>query len=124
MVSPEAEVGTKMGQAATMMRNLKNGVNFEAKKALGYNRTKRMNEIHNEFYINKAQNIEGFNGSQGYIDYTPLIIRSKTNFTEAEAKRIEWDPSTGRATLDGEYLPGTSVMTYDEQVKPEHEYYC
>ena len=116
VVSPEAEVGTKMGQAATMMRNLKNGVNFEAKKALGYNRSKRMNEIHNEFYINKAQNIEGFNGSQGYIDYTPLIIRSKADFTEAEAKRIEWDPSTGRATLDGEYLPGTSVMTYDEQV--------
>ena len=40
----------------------------------------------------------------------------RTDLTEDEARRVEWDSSTGRATLDGKYLPNTLVMTYDEQI--------
>ena len=116
VVSPEAEISSRMGQASVMMDNLAKGVGFEARKAAGYNRTTKKSEIHNEYYVNKAQNVEGFNDTQGYVDYTPLIIRSKRDFTEDEARNIEWDATTGRATLNGVYLPNTNVMTYDEQV--------
>jgi hypothetical protein len=116
VVSPEREVSDRLGQASTMMKNLAAGIGFQPKKTVGYNRTTKKSETHNEYYINKAQNIEGLNNSQGYVDYTPLIIRSRTDLTEDEARRVEWDSSTGRATLDGKYLPNTLVMTYDEQI--------
>ena len=116
VVSPEADVARRLGQASTMMKNLAEGKTFQVKKAVGRNKITGKAEVHNEYYVNKAENIEGFNGSQGYVDYTPLIIRSKQDFTEDEAKRIKLDPSTGKATLDGKYLPNTLVMTYDEQV--------
>ncbi len=115
VVSPDSSVQEKHGQATTMMNNLRNGIGFSTGKGVGINRTSGKAETHNEYYVNKAQNIEGLNGSQGYVDYTPIIIRSRRNFTEDEARRIEWDPQTQRATLDGKYLPNTNVMTYDEQ---------
>ena len=116
VVSPEREVSDRLGQASIMMKNLSEGIGFEARKGVGKNKITGKTETHNEYYVNKAENIEGLNDSQGYVEYTPLIIRSKTDFTEDEAKRIEWNPQTQRATLDGKYLPNTNVMTYDEQV--------
>lgn len=115
VVSPQEEVSRSMGQASRMMDNLRNGISFEVSEARG-REASGQSGVHYEHYVNKAQHIEGFNNNTGYVDYTPNIIYSKRKFTEDEAKRIEWDPQYQRATLDGEYLPNTKLMTYDEQV--------